>query len=78
MSMVSLTVAPLLQNYEAKFEFWYLGLMPFDVVGSSAQWGPWGAVSMAAIWTISNRSYLLPLLFFLFRLLLCPLIVTMY
>ena len=78
MSMASLTVAPLLNKYATDFEFWYIGLLPFGVVGSSAQWGPWGDVRMAAKGTICNRSYPLPLLLFLFSLLLCPLIVTMY
>ena len=56
MSMVSLTVASLLMKSETDFEFWYIGLMPFGDVRSSAQWGPWGDVSMAEKETVSNRS----------------------
>jgi len=31
MSMVSLTVAPLLKNYERDFQFWYVGLLPLGI-----------------------------------------------
>merc|ERR1712216_459934 len=31
MSMVSLTVAPLLKEYTADFEFWYMGLIPLTI-----------------------------------------------
>merc|ERR1712196_555261 len=31
MSMVSLTVSPLLKQYEADFQFWYMGLIPLAI-----------------------------------------------
>ena len=31
MSMVSLTVAPLLKSYDSDFKYWYVGLVPLGI-----------------------------------------------